>query len=121
MKKIIMSIVCIGISAIALGSNPSSNTKCHFTNTQGVNVNGRVEKYHDNYGTDTKRSSNTNSNTDVNSGVDGLGLKAGIRSNESSGNSIEVTSYNNSGYSEGTRCRKGDQVSKNGDYEDDWK
>ena len=120
MKKIIVSIACIGISIVAFGSNPPSN-KCHFTNTQGDNVNGRVETYHENYGTDTKRSSNANSNFDANSGVDALGLKAGIRSSDSSSKSTEVTSYNNSGYNEGTRCRKGSQASQNGDYEDGWK
>lgn len=119
MKKIIVSIVCIGISALALGSNPPSD-KCHFTNAQGDNVNGRVETYHENHGTDTKRSSSTNSNFNASSGVDGLGLNSEIRSNETSSTSAEVTSYN-SGYNEGTRCRKGAQASQNGDYDDGWK
>ncbi len=114
-----MSIVCTGISAVALGSNPPSN-KCHFTNTQGDNVNGRIETYHENYGTDSKRSSSANSNFDANSNVDAVGLKAGMKSNESSSKSAEVTSYN-SGYNEGTRCRNGSQASQNGNYDDGWK
>lgn len=119
MKKIIVSIACIGISIVAFGSNPPSN-KCNFKDSNGENVNGRVETYHENYGTDTKKNSSDNSSLDAHAGIEILGLNAGIRSNNSSSKSAEGTSYN-SGYNEGTRCRKGQQASQNGDYNDGWK
>ena len=114
-----MSIVCIGISTIALGSNPPS-TKCHFENEHGENVNGRVETYHENYGTDSKRESSTGVRAEVRATLGALGIEVGGGVNSSSERSAEATSYN-SGYNEGTRCRNGAQASQNGNYDDGWK